>query len=99
MGVDLALFDCDGVLVDSEPAGNDTMGTALREVGLGADTIERDVFGQYFGKGLSDVVMWERIEAYVGELPDGIQEAFQSYEKVAMASVKAIERAAWCKCA
>ena len=90
MGIDLVIFDCDGVLVDSEPVGNDAVRAALREFGLDADEIEREVFGRYFGKGLSDAMMWERIESYLGTLPDGIQEAFQRHERVAMASVKAM---------
>lgn len=93
MGVDLVIFDCDGVLVDSEQAGDDAVRAALREFGLDADVIEREVFGKYFGRGLSDALMWERIKEYVGELPDGIQRAFQSNEKVALASVKAMDGA------
>ena len=72
MGIDLVIFDCDGVLMDSEPVGNDAVRSALREFGLDADEIEREVFGRYFGKGLSDAMMWERIESYLGTLPDGI---------------------------
>jgi hypothetical protein len=63
---------------------------ALQEFGLDADAIEREVFVRYFGKGISDVLMWDCIEAHIGQLPDGIQAAFQRNEKAAMASVEAM---------
>jgi HAD superfamily hydrolase (TIGR01509 family) len=88
MGVDLVIFDCDGVLVDSEQAGDDAVWAALREFGLDADAIEREVFGTYFGRGLSDALMWERIEEHGVELPEGLKEAFACNEKVALESVK-----------
>ena len=37
---DLVIFDCDGVLVDSEPVGNRVFTEMLNEIGL-ATTLER----------------------------------------------------------
>lgn len=64
----LVIFDCDGVLVDSEPIAVRIDVAILREVGLGlseAEVIERFV-------GRSPRVMLEAIEAHLGHpLPEG----------------------------
>jgi HAD superfamily hydrolase (TIGR01509 family) len=91
MGVDLVIFDCDGVLVDSEAMSDNTVRATLQEFGLDPAAIERDVFGKYFGKGMSLESMWERIGAHLGGLPDGIEEAFERAELTAFASVKAMD--------
>ncbi len=90
MGVDLVIFDCDGVLVDSEQASDEAIAATLTASGLDAREIERAVFGKYFGKGMSVAAMWVKIEDHVGRLPDGIQEALHRNEAQAMASVKAM---------
>jgi HAD superfamily hydrolase (TIGR01509 family) len=93
MGVDLVIFDCDGVLVDSEQASDDTLRTVFRAFGLDPDAIEREVFGRYFGKGMSLESMWERIGAHLGGLPEGIEAEFERAELAAYASVKAMDGA------
>ncbi|MDA0799152.1 MAG: hypothetical protein O2826_02485 [Chloroflexi bacterium] len=43
MGVDLVIFDCDGVLVDSEQASDEAIAATLTASGLDAREIERAV--------------------------------------------------------
>jgi beta-phosphoglucomutase-like phosphatase (HAD superfamily) len=45
-------FDCDGVLVDSEPITNGVLRTML--IGLGWDISERDCIGLFVGRALKD---------------------------------------------
>ena len=46
----LVIFDCDGVLVDSEPVANRTLGQMLRELGL--DLTQEQIFEQFVGYSL-----------------------------------------------
>ena len=46
----LVIFDCDGVLVDSEPIANRTLGQMLRELGL--DLTQEDIFQNFVGYSL-----------------------------------------------
>lgn len=43
----LVIFDCDGVLVDSEPVANRTLGSMLRELGL--DLTQQQIFEHFVG--------------------------------------------------
>jgi HAD superfamily hydrolase (TIGR01509 family) len=43
----LVIFDCDGVLVDSEPIANRTLGQMLRELGL--DLTQEQIFQSFVG--------------------------------------------------
>lgn len=63
----LILFDCDGVLVDSEPAAARTLALALEEQGLGlsADEVDR----RFRGRSLRDCVV--AIEAELGRALPG----------------------------
>jgi beta-phosphoglucomutase-like phosphatase (HAD superfamily) len=61
-GVDLVIFDCDGVLVDSEPISARVLAAALCAEGL--PTTEHEARRRYQGLQLPEMV--ERIEAELG---------------------------------
>jgi HAD superfamily hydrolase (TIGR01509 family) len=66
--IELVIFDCDGVLVDSEPISNRVLAEALTEQGL--PTTLDEALLEYKGLLLSDVRA--RAEAKLGRsLPDG----------------------------
>jgi len=70
----LAIFDCDGVLVDSEPVANRVFTDALAELGLGIEHAEvcRDFVG------LSMRCCMEIVERRLGRaVPDGFVEELQ----------------------
>ena len=46
----LVIFDCDGVLVDSEPIANRTLGQMLRELGL--ELTQEEIFQNFVGYSL-----------------------------------------------
>jgi HAD superfamily hydrolase (TIGR01509 family) len=46
----LVIFDCDGVLVDSEPVANRTLGQMLRELGL--ELTQEEIFQNFVGYSL-----------------------------------------------
>lgn len=52
--IDLVIFDCDGVLVDSEPLANALLAEALRRAGL--DISYEDTVGAFVGLTMPDVV-------------------------------------------
>ena len=76
------------MLVDSEPADDVAVRDALLQFGYDADAIARDVFGEYFGKGLSDADMWGTISSYVGGLPGALIPTYERIRDEAMASVE-----------
>ena len=80
---ELIIFDCDGVLVDSEPLSNRIMATYLTEIGLTistAQTIERFV-------GLSMATMRKNIQAEDGlVLPDDFEEEVLRRDHLAFAT-------------
>lgn len=59
---DLIIFDCDGVLVDSEPLANAVLGRHLSELGLNLTLDE--IMDQFVGLSMKTVV--EKIEAIRG---------------------------------
>jgi HAD superfamily hydrolase (TIGR01509 family) len=71
----LVIFDCDGVLVDSEPASNAVLAECLTAAGL--PTTAADALDQYKGRLMSDVVA--RAQALLGAaLPDGFVEDYEA---------------------
>ncbi|NTF88510.1 HAD family hydrolase [Agrobacterium rhizogenes] len=50
----LVIFDCDGVLVDSEPLSVSVLIDAMRDVGV--DMSEEDVYSRFLGKSLATLV-------------------------------------------
>ena len=61
----LVIFDCDGVLVDSEPVANRTLGQMLRELGL--DLTQDQIFQSFVGYSLPHCM--RVIESMLGRPP------------------------------
>lgn len=61
----LVIFDCDGVLVDSEPVANRTLGEMLRELGL--DLTQEQIFQSFVGYSMAHVM--RVIESMLGRPP------------------------------
>jgi phosphoglycolate phosphatase len=59
---ELVIFDCDGVLVDSEPVGNRVLAALLSEIGLPTSTEE--AVRDYMGRSVESCL--EIIEAKLG---------------------------------
>ena len=77
---ELVIFDCDGVLVDTEPLGNTTLGAALRDAGVAID--DATVATQFRGWSMTSVVDWIRAERDVSLgarfLPDFQESLFRT---------------------
>jgi len=63
MSIDLIIFDCDGVLVDSEPLANEELRLALRDWGL--DLSLQEVIRHFVGLSMSSVI--EKAENMAGK--------------------------------
>lgn len=75
MRPELVIFDCDGVLVDSEPIANRILVAALGEAGLRLSLEE--VMARYVGRSMASVVVMA--EAELGRpLPDGFLDRVQA---------------------
>ena len=61
----LVIFDCDGVLVDSEPVANRMLGQMLRELGL--DLTQEQIFERFVGYSLPHCL--SVIEGMLGHAP------------------------------
>ena len=67
----LVIFDCDGVLADSEPIDNEVVSSLLKELG---HDIEPDEIGIKCS-GLTDEAMWSMFEDELGQRrPSDIKE-------------------------
>ena len=53
-GTQLVIFDCDGVLVDSEPVANQTLAQMLRELGL--NLTQEQIFQSFVGYSMAHVM-------------------------------------------
>ena len=72
--LDLVIFDCDGVLVDSEPISNAVLAASLTTAGL--PTSADEAVQEYKGMLLSDIRA--RAEQLLGRpLPDGLLDDFE----------------------
>ncbi|MDQ6607881.1 MAG: HAD-IA family hydrolase, partial [Actinomycetota bacterium] len=72
---DLVIFDCDGVLVDSEPISNEVLARVLSECGL--PTTTADALRFYKGLILRDVIA--QAQGRLGRaLPDDFVDRFES---------------------
>ncbi len=76
------IFDCDGVLVDSEPITCSVMAACLTEIGLPMTT--EQCMRDYVGSWWPDVV--EDVEAKLGHaLPEGFTEQYRARQNAALA--------------
>ncbi len=75
MAFDLVIFDCDGVLVDSEPLSNRILAERLTAIGL--ETTTEDAIRDYMGRSWkTDQELIE--ERLGGPLPDGWVDAYHA---------------------
>lgn len=88
--LDLIIFDCDGVLVDSERLANEVFGRLLEEV-CGLQFTLEDMFDTFVGH--SRLQCLQKIEALIGEPPpDELDRRYQQDINQALAqSVAAID--------
>ncbi len=72
--ISLVIFDCDGVLVDSEPTSNRILAEALTEAGLPYTQAEsmRDFMGRAWEDSLADIEL-----KLGGPAPEGFTEGFR----------------------
>ncbi|SJZ34494.1 haloacid dehalogenase superfamily, subfamily IA, variant 3 with third motif having DD or ED [Enhydrobacter aerosaccus] len=85
----LVIFDCDGVLVDSEPLANASFSKALKAVGL--DWSVEETMRRLMGRSLKSCV--EIVEAEIGgKLPDDFLEKMQTvtYESFRQAPLQPV---------
>ena len=76
------IFDCDGVLVDSEPITCSVMAACLTEIGLPMTT--EQCMHDYVGSWWPDVA--EDVEAKLGHaLPEGFTEQYRARQNAALA--------------
>ena len=76
------IFDCDGVLVDSEPITCSVMAACLTEIGL--PTTTEQCMRDYVGSWWPDVVV--DVESKLGHaLPDGFTEQYRARQNAALA--------------
>ncbi len=63
----LVIFDCDGVLVDSEPISVSVLVKAMND--LGVQITEEEVYGRFLGKSLATVIetMKNEYQVHAGE--------------------------------
>ncbi len=87
---DAILFDCDGVLVDSEPTTVGVLAAMLRE--LGAEISDEQAMQRFVGKSVREEV--DTIEAMIGgRIPEGWYPSFMARRDQALAdSVEAVAR-------
>ncbi len=75
MPLELVIFDCDGVLVDSEPIANRVLHEALIELGLDGDAAATERATR--GRSMASALIWA--EAELGRpLPEDFAESVQS---------------------
>lgn len=78
----LVIFDCDGVLVDTEPTANRVLVEMLSEVGL--HLAPEESMRSFRGRSMR--ACWEIVEARLGRaLPEGFAEEFERREQAALA--------------
>ncbi|HKJ52037.1 MAG TPA: HAD family hydrolase [Gammaproteobacteria bacterium] len=87
---DLVIFDCDGVLVDSERVANEVFAGVLREV-CGLEFTLEDMFDTFVGHSKAQCL--EKVEAMIGRPPpDELERRYREDINQALAdSVRAIE--------
>lgn len=92
---DLVIFDCDGVLVDSEPISLDVLLGVLREVGV--EISHETGYRQMLGKSLATNIAWVKdtyglsvTESHLGNMRDQLFERFRTELKPVKGVAEAI---------
>jgi len=88
MSAQLVIFDCDGVLVDSERIGNHVMAQYVSELGwpMGVD----EALHRF--KGYATDQIWSEITNHLGHpLPDNVEQAFRQRQLAAVRDVQIID--------
>ncbi len=86
--VELIIFDCDGVLVDSEPISNRVFATMLNELGIPVTLDE--MFESFVGKPMAECLELAA-HRFGRDIPDGFEREFRIRSKVALeAELKAV---------
>ena len=94
MNYDLIIFDCDGVLVDSEPIANRMFTAALNEIGF--DWSYQQVCGRFIGLSMSRCI--ELIEEELGRpvperfLDELQRRTFEAFRTEGLAAVRGVEK-------
>lgn len=84
MPPELVIFDCDGVLVDSEPLSNQTITDALADMGINKSLAE--VMGMFVGKSMTQVAA--SVRAMGAEMPGTDREWIDSIYAVTYARLR-----------
>ena len=80
--IELVIFDCDGVLIDSERITNRVFAQMLRELGL--EVTEDYMAEQFFGRSAAESV--QRAEQLLGRpLPEGFEESYGERSRAVLA--------------
>lgn len=94
---DLVIFDCDGVLVDSEPISLDVMLDVLQDAGVAIS--HETGYRQMLGKSLSTNIAWVEetyhlsvTETHLGNMRDRLFERFRTELRPVVGVAKAIEQ-------
>jgi HAD superfamily hydrolase (TIGR01509 family) len=81
--IELVIFDCDGVLVDSELITNRVFGAVLAELGL--TLTQQFIFDHFVGRSMR--YCWEQVEAMLGRpVPDEARRELQLRTNTALAA-------------
>lgn len=92
MNCDLIIFDCDGVLVDSEPISNRIFTAVLREIGF--DWSYEQVCSRFIGLSMTRCI--ELVEADLGRpVPEGFlddlqRRTFEAFRTEGLAAVRGV---------
>lgn len=84
MPPELVIFDCDGVLVDSEPLSNQTITDALADMGIHMPLAE--VMGMFVGKSMTQVAA--SVRAMGGAMPGTDREWIDSIYAITYARLR-----------
>jgi len=90
---DLVIFDCDGVLVDSEPIANEVFSRMLKELGLeiGID----EMYAQFVGRSMADCMRLVEERLGYAPPPDFVtklqERTFQAFEAGGLQPTPGIE--------
>jgi HAD superfamily hydrolase (TIGR01509 family) len=103
MAIELVIFDCDGVLVDSEPLANEVLALLLTEAGL--TTTTEEAMANYVGLSMPSVVALAE-QRHGGPMPadlieryhEGVFEAFDRELEAVEGIAEVLDELPWPTC-